>query len=190
MSKLILAGNNAGKIAEIKAVLGGDYQILSLKEAGLAVEPAETGTTFFANALIKAKAVFLAAGCPVLADDSGLLVDALDGAPGVRSARYAPDGTDFANNQRLLAELAEKTDRRARFVTVLVYYDGKKLVSASGETAGEILTAYRGTNGFGYDPLFYSYELARSFGEADAADKNRVSHRARALRALHTLLCG
>ncbi|MFR1566393.1 MAG: XTP/dITP diphosphatase [Christensenellales bacterium] len=185
MNRLIVASANKGKIREIKELLGDRYEIISMADAGINIDIEETGATFEENAAIKAKAIFALCGCPVISDDSGLIVDALNGEPGVYSARYAGnEHDDEKNNQKLLAKLKDKTDRSARFVSAVVYYDGKTLISAEGRVEGKILTEKKGDNGFGYDPLFYSTELKKSFGEASAEEKNSVSHRARAFKSL------
>jgi XTP/dITP diphosphohydrolase len=146
----------------------------------------ETGSTFEENALLKARALARATGLPVLADDSGLAVDALAGAPGVYSARYAgPECDDRANNRKLIAELAGRSDRRAAFVCALalVLSDGTEIVS-HGTCEGRVIDEERGTNGFGYDAVFYRDDLGCTFGEASPAEKNARSHRGAAVRAL------
>lgn len=186
MEKLIVASNNKGKIAEIKAILSDLYDVRSLKEENIVSDPEETGATFAENALIKAKAAHELTGAATLADDSGLIVDALGGAPGVQSARYSgKHGNDKANNKLLLKNLDGISDRTARFAcaVALVKADGE-VIEAEGYTEGEILYAEKGEGGFGYDPLFYSYDLEKSFGLASPEEKNSVSHRARALKAL------
>ena len=191
--KLVIASNNAHKIAEIKTIIGGFFEeIYSLKELSLEIDPEETGKTFEENALLKARAVTEATGMCALSDDSGLCVEALNGAPGVYSARYAGVGHDDGeNNALLLRNLQGKTDRAAYFVScvALTYPDGKEII-AVGRTYGSILTELKGNNGFGYDPLFYSDDLKKSFGEASAEEKNTVSHRGRALAALKEKLTG
>ena len=184
--KLVIASNNKHKIAEIKAILSGKFdQILSLAEAGIEVDPEENGQTFAENALIKARACYELAGCACLADDSGLIVDALNGDPGVRSARYAGEPCDDArNNQKLLANMEQVADRTAHFVSVVALVDGAREVTAEGRTSGRILTEYRGDGGFGYDPLFYADELGKTYAEATAEEKNKISHRAKALEGL------
>ncbi len=185
MQKLIVASSNKGKIREIKALLGDRYEILSMSDAGIDIEVEETGSTFEENAIIKAKAIYKACGEPVVSDDSGLIVDSLNGEPGVYSARYAGiEHDDNKNNEKLLKNLEGKSDRRARFVSSVVFYDGKRLVTAEGTVEGEILSERCGNNGFGYDPLFFSYELNKSFGDATDEEKNTVSHRARAFKNL------
>ena len=185
--ELVIASNNRHKVYEIKKLLSGKFdRIYSLGELSITVDPEETAPDFFGNALIKAKAVAACTDKAVLADDSGLEVDALGGAPGVFSARYAGEPcSDKKNNQKLLKEMEHVTDRRARFVTamVLLFPNGRYEV-ALGEVKGEILLEEKGSNGFGYDPLFYSFELQKTFGEATDEEKNAVSHRARALAEL------
>ncbi|MBQ6980087.1 MAG: RdgB/HAM1 family non-canonical purine NTP pyrophosphatase [Clostridia bacterium] len=178
--KIVVASGNAHKIKEIAAMLP-DYEIVGYKQfADFEIE--ETGKTFYDNALIKAKSVAERLNLPALADDSGLCVNALNGAPGIYSARYAGDGIDEHNNELLLKNMKGVTDRRAKFVCCMVYYDvNGEILSATGEVKGEILTERQGKNGFGYDPIFYSYELAKPMGKASAEEKNSVSHRHRAL---------
>lgn len=185
---IVAASGNAGKIREISEILN-DYRVISCKELGFTDDIEETGKTFYDNALIKAETVAKALNMPALADDSGLCVTALSGAPGVYSARYSGTGTDEGNIYKLLKETENVSDRSAKFVSaVVVYYPDGKIVSAQGETFGEILRARRGNGGFGYDPVFYSYDLKKSFGEASAEEKNSVSHRARALAELRKKL--
>ena len=181
---LVLASGNKGKIAEIGEMLP-EFSVIGYKDAGLDFEIEETGATFYENALIKAKAVSEALGLPALADDSGLCVNALSGAPGIFSARFAGDGNDEHNIDKLLKELDGVKDRSAKFVCSLVlYYPDGKIISAEGETNGEILFERAGQNGFGYDPIFYSADLKKSLGEASSKEKNSVSHRSRALKNL------
>ena len=186
MLKLYVASSNAHKIKEIKEILGGIYEVVSMKETGFSGEVEETGNTFEENSYIKAKALFDYCKMPSLADDSGLAVDALNGAPGVYSARYSGEGhTDAKNRAKLLAELKGSTDRKAKFVSVVTLIDENgKVFRGYGETYGEITHEERGDNGFGYDSLFFSYDLKKSFGEATAEEKNEVSHRSRALADL------
>ena len=181
---LVLASGNKGKIAEIGEMLP-EFSVIGYKDAGLDFEIEETGATFYENALIKAKAVSEALGLPALADDSGLCVNALSGAPGIFSARFAGDGNDEHNIDKLLKELDGVKDRSAKFVCSLVlYYPDGKIISAEGETNGEILFERAGKNDFGYDPIFYSADLKKSLGEASSKEKNSVSHRSRALKNL------
>lgn len=184
---LVLASGNAGKLAELTQLLA-PLQISVRSLAEFDVEPAEEiGDTFEANARLKAEAVARGTGLPALADDSGLCVDALDGAPGVHSARFAGEhGNDAANNTLLLDRLAGVTDRRAHFACVmaLVWPDGRDAVIADGRWPGRIATAPQGDRGFGYDPLFLPDGETRTAAELPADEKNRISHRGRALRTL------
>lgn len=194
---LVFATRNPGKVAELRVLLADSgIQVRSLAEleaSGLAIpEVVEDGETFADNAAKKARAVSTATGLPALADDSGLEVDALDGAPGVYSARYAgPSASDEDNNDKLLEALRDvpEAGRSARFRSVLAFADsagplGAECVTATGTCEGLILKARRGTGGFGYDPLFYSPELHSTFAEVDTGAKNDASHRARAMAAM------
>ena len=190
MEKIVLASNNMHKVKEFKEILTY-FEILTLKEVGFNEEIIEDGSTFYENSLIKARTVgeFLkekGLNYSVLADDSGLEVDALNGAPGVYSARYAGvHGSDKANRDKLLAELQGKDNRNAHFSCVIVKYnpDGSHIYG-EGKTFGRILEKEMGYDGFGYDCLFYSLDLNKSFGEATAEEKNGVSHRKRAIEEL------
>ncbi len=193
--KLIAATGNKHKLREIREILTG-YEIVSEADAGFSGDVEETGKTFMENALIKARAVCRATGQAALADDSGICVEALGGAPGVYSARYsamfAPEGSesgDAGNRSFLLKNLNGKKNRKAYFCSAVavVFPDGRE-VTAEGKTYGMILESERGKGGFGYDCLFYSEELKKSFGEATDEEKNGVSHRGRALRELVTKL--
>ena len=180
--KLVVATGNAHKLREIAQIFT-EYEIISQKQAGFDEEVEETGVTFSENALIKARAASKALGVIALADDSGLCVDALGGAPGVYSARYCGwHGDDKANRDLLLKNLAAVENRRAYFESAiaLVYPDGREVV-AQGRTYGNILFEEVGENGFGYDCLFFSDDLQKSFAVATAEEKNAVSHRFRAL---------
>jgi len=184
--KILFASNNAGKIREIREIFGNDFEIVTLREAGIVSDPEETGTTFAENAYIKAESGMKLSGLPCMADDSGLCVEALGGAPGVYSARFAGEPCDNdRNNALLLEKLKGKDNRRAKYVCsiCLVFPDGKT-VTSEGECSGEIIDEYRGTNGFGYDPLFFVPELNKTFAEATPDEKNARSHRARALKEL------
>ena len=185
--KLILASNNAHKLVEIRAILGSEFdEILSMKEAGIVHETVEDGSTFLENAEKKAREIMEISGCCALADDSGLCVDALGGAPGIYSARYAGEhGDDKANNRKLLRELEGVEDRRAHFACamVLVRPDGS-VVRAEGRMDGVIAYEEAGENGFGYDPLFYLPEKGITNGQLSPEEKNAISHRANALHAL------
>lgn len=185
--KLAIATNNKHKLSEIRAILGDSFEeLLSLSELGIDIEIEETGKTLEENALIKARAIVKLSGLAAIADDTGLMVDALDGAPGVYSARYAgEEHNDAKNREYLLKNLQGVNNRSAHFATsiALCYPDGTELLS-EGRVDGEILHEERGSEGFGYDSLFYSYELGKTFAEAFQAEKNTVSHRGRALRAM------
>ncbi len=185
MDKIILASNNKGKLAEIRQILKTKYEVLSLKDCGIKIDIEETGNTYEENAKLKAIAVYEIAGIPVISDDSGLSVNALDGEPGIFSARYAgKEHDDDANNAKLLLRLEDKADRTAAFVCCAVYYDGNRMISAFGKVEGRILYKAEGDGGFGYDPLFFCDEIGKSFGVASPEEKNSVSHRARAFAAL------
>lgn len=188
--KLIIASNNAHKIHEIKQILAGKFdEIFSLREAGVDHETVEDGKTFAENALKKACEIAEITGCAALADDSGLCVSALDGAPGVISARYAGGGvvhsTDAENNALLLKNLEGITDRSAYFICAiaLVYPDGR-IVSADGYMHGNIIDGPRGSQGFGYDPLFLPVGESRTVAELSDEEKNAISHRGNALKEL------
>lgn len=196
MKTVVIATNNAHKVSEIRSALDFEgWEFKTLAEAGLTSDPEEDADTFEGNARIKARAARAAAeaaglSAAVLADDSGLAVDALGGAPGVYSSRYAgADGDDAANNAKLLAEMAEVPDgkRAARFVCTLVFIDedGVETV-ARGTIEGSIGREERGHEGFGYDPLFMpvAFDGMRSLAEASQAEKNGISHRGNALRQL------
>ena len=188
--KIVLASNNAGKLREIQAVLDQQrFQLIQQSEFKVA-DVAETGTTFVENAIIKARHAAQQTKLPALADDSGIEVDALQGAPGVYSARYAgEDANDKANNSKLLTELegTPEAQRSARFQCVLVYmrhaHDPMPLI-CQGTWEGRILYKESGANGFGYDPLFFVPTHGCSSAELDPAEKNRISHRAQALQKL------
>ena len=183
---VVAATGNAHKLREIREIFSG-WHILSEREAGFSGEVEETGATFVENALIKARAVCRATGFAALADDSGLCVDALGGAPGILSARYSGGG-DAENRALLLKNMAGVQSRGAHFAcaVALVFPDGREL-TAEGVSYGEILHEERGMGGFGYDSLFYSADLKKSFAEATEEEKNAVSHRGRALAALEKL---
>ena len=184
--ELLIASNNTHKIEEIKAALNGKFdKITTLDEEGIICDPDETGETFFQNALIKAKAIARFTNKAVLADDTGLCVSALDGRPGIHSARYSSDHDSAANRRKVLRELNGVTDRSAYFQTVVVlrYPDGK-IITGEGKVEGRIIEKEQGVNGFGYDCIFYSTELSKTFAEATIAEKLTVSHRSRALQDL------
>jgi XTP/dITP diphosphohydrolase len=184
---LIVATNNKNKINEIRKIAGHYFDnIYSLSDKGIKIEIEETGMSFYENAYIKANAVFNITHMPTLADDSGLCVNALNGEPGVMSARYSgAHGDDKSNNKLLLKKMENIKNRKAYFQSVVVLkYDNETAFYGEGKCEGEIMHEEKGTNGFGYDPLFYSYDLKKSFGEATDEEKNSISHRARALQDL------
>lgn len=185
--KLIIASNNAHKLEEIRAILGGEFEeILSLRESGIEHETIEDGATFAANAEKKAREIMELSGCCALADDSGLCVDALGGAPGIYSARYAGEhGNDAANRRKLLRELDGKANRSAHFTCsmALVRPDGS-MVTAEGYVYGEIAREEAGEHGFGYDSLFYLPDRGCTMAQLEPEEKNAISHRSNALHAL------
>lgn len=189
--KIIAATNNQGKVREIKAILGElGIEVISQKEAGITIDVEETGTTFLENAFLKAKAVYELTKIPAIADDSGLCVDFLGGAPGVYSARYAgEDATDSVRIEKLLGEMKNADDRSAHFTSaVALVINEDEQYSAEGVVRGSILDSPDGNGGFGYDPVFYCDELKKSFGTATPEEKNKVSHRYRALIGLKKVL--
>ena len=185
--KLIIASNNAHKLVEIKAILGDRFEeILSLREAGIDHETVEDGSTFLENAVKKAREIAQISGCCALADDSGLGVDALGGAPGIYSARFSGvHGDDKANNRLLLEKMRGVEDRRAHFTCAMALArpDGS-LVTAEGEFHGLLTQEERGENGFGYDPLLYLPAYGCTSAQLPPEEKNRISHRFKALQAL------
>lgn len=187
--KLVLASSNAGKLAELRALLGGGFNLHAQSEFGVA-DAEETASSFVENALLKARHAARATGLPALGDDSGLVVDALDGAPGLYSARYGGVHGDAARNiDRLLRELqgVPEARRGARFHCVLVLLrsaDDPQPLIAEGVWEGRILDLPRGGGGFGYDPVFLDPDHGCSAAELDPALKNRISHRGRALAVL------
>jgi XTP/dITP diphosphohydrolase len=194
-ARLLLATRSEGKLRELRPLFAlAGFEVLDLEEAALPAAPEEEGLekadSFEANALAKARYFYQRSGMPTVADDSGLEVVALGGAPGVRSKRWSgrADLTgallDRANNDALLAALAPHVDRRARYVCVAAFAEADRELTARGETTGRILDEPRGGSGFGYDPLFLSDDLGMTFGQVDGAAKARVSHRGRAFRGL------
>lgn len=185
--KLLLSTSNVYKTAELKAILEPlGHKVFTLKDYGLKLRVEEKGITFFQNALLKAQAVSKVVDIPVLGDDSGLVVPALNGEPGVYSARYAGEvHNDVANIQLLLRNMDKITDRDAyqQSVVVLMYPNGKYFFG-EGSVKGKIIRARRGYNGFGYDSVFYVPELKKTFGEASAVEKQSVSHRLGAVNDL------
>ncbi|MCB9686203.1 MAG: RdgB/HAM1 family non-canonical purine NTP pyrophosphatase [Alphaproteobacteria bacterium] len=190
-TRLVFATRNAHKLKEVRAMLSDlpGLELVDLDSVGVQGDPPETGDTFEANALQKARWVHALTGLPCVADDSGLEVDALGGAPGVYSKRFSPEQTHEANNALLLSRLEGVTDRRARFRCVLAVVDGEREWTVDGRCEGAIGHGLRGEHGFGYDPLFLPDEApGRSLAELSMEDKNRISHRGRAFVALATCL--
>lgn len=192
MTQVILASNNQHKLKEIHEILSDfEFDLISMKDAGLDMDIEENGTTFEENSFIKAKEVLKVSNKIVIADDSGLEVFALNNAPGVYSARYAGlECSDDENNKKLLKAMASvpSDQRQARFVSVItmLFPDGRKLV-ARGEVLGDIAYEEKGDDGFGYDPLFI-YEKGKTFAEISGDKKNKISHRSRSLMKLKELL--
>ncbi len=197
--KLIIASGNEGKLREIRAILGGKFEeIVSMKEAGIDHETVEDGETFQENAYKKAFEIAQISGCAALADDSGICVDALHGAPGIYSARFCGrHGDDDANNRLLVEKLAGVENRKAHYVcaVALVYPTRKEggetrgnALFAEGQLHGEIIDTPRGNGGFGYDPYFYLPEYGCTAAELPSEEKNKISHRAKALNNLLQLL--
>lgn len=193
MKKIIVATNNKHKLVELKDMLGNICELISLGDLNEKTEPKEDGLTFSENAYKKAKYYYDIYKLPVIADDTGLVVPALNGMPGIYSARYASLGQeeefhdDYLNRKKLIKELENKTDRGAYFECTICYIDNDTIQYFTGKTYGHIIkTSEEETqsNGFGYDKLFYSDALNKTFGEATEAEKNSVSHRGRAVNKL------
>lgn len=186
--RIIIASGNNGKIKEIADILN-EYQTIGYKSLGYDFEVEETGSTFYENALLKAQAVMKATGEVALADDSGLVVNALGGAPGIYSARYSGDGDSEHNMDLLLKNMQGVCDRSAKFVCCIVAcFPNGKVLKAEGETLGKIEYEKKGSGGFGYDPIFFSSDLNKCFGLCSEQEKNSVSHRFRALSKMKELL--
>ena len=193
MNKLVFASNNKHKISEVKEILS-NYEVLSMKDCGFHEDIEENATTLIGNSLIKAKTIYKYMASKgeqvsVLADDSGLFVDILDGAPGVYSARYASENgehsTDEQNRAKLLIEMEGAVNRKANFTCAMVLYNGDNDIKVGiGKSFGEITEMESGKLDFGYDPLFYSYDLEEKFSEVSDEEKNSVSHRGRAINNL------
>lgn len=187
--KILFATNNAHKLTEVQAVLGDSYTLVTPRDCGVTEEIPETQPTLEGNALQKARYLYERTGLDCFADDTGLEVEALGGAPGVHSARYATDGHDFAANNRLLLQnLAGKENRRARFRTVVALILGGREYLFEGVVEGQIIDRETGHEGFGYDPLFRPDGYDRTFAQMTTEEKNAVSHRARAVRKLAAFL--
>ncbi|MDB5998243.1 MAG: putative deoxyribonucleotide triphosphate pyrophosphatase [Pseudomonas sp.] len=191
-TQLVLASHNAGKLKELQAMLGGSVQLRSIGEFST-IEPEETGLSFVENAILKARSAARISGLPALADDSGLAVDFLGGAPGIYSARYADGQGDAANNAKLLDALKDvpEAERGAQFVCVLAlvrHADDPLPILCEGLWHGRILTQASGEHGFGYDPLFWVPSRDCSSAELSPSEKNLISHRARAMDLLRQRL--
>lgn len=193
MNRIIFATGNAGKMVEVREILAGvDAEVLSMKEAGIKADIVEDGNTFEENALIKARAIHAQCGCLVLADDSGLEVDAMDKTPGIYSARFMGEDTSYEiKNQAIIDRLAglEGSARSARFRCVIaaVFPDGTEAVT-EGTIEGEIAHAPSGSGGFGYDPIFYLPEKGKTTADLTAEEKNAISHRGIALSRMKPLI--
>ena len=189
--KLVLASKNAHKLVEMKDILSQlGMEVVLESDVGVDVDVEETGATFEENAYLKAHAVMEASGLPAIADDSGLCVDALNGAPGVYSARYGGPGLDDAGRYRLLLEnMRGQLDRRCKFVSAICccFPNGDR-VEARGECAGTLAYAPKGADGFGYDPIFFVPGLKKTFAELSPEEKNAISHRGNALKAFREKL--
>ena len=182
--KFVLATQNAGKVKEMSAILAQfDIEVISAKDAGINLDVEETGTTFAENAMLKAKAICKAANLPAIADDSGLCVDALNGGPGVYSARYGGEGLDDKGRyQLLLNNMRGQTTRAAHFACAIACaFPNGKTLTAEGRCDGSIAFAPMGEGGFGYDPIFFVPEYRKTFGQLTAEEKSKISHRGKAL---------
>lgn len=187
MKRLIVATKNQGKLREIKAILP-QYEVLSMSEIGISDDVEETGTTFAENACLKAESVGRQCDCMVIADDSGLAVDALGGAPGIYSARYSGLG-DEENNRKLLREMESIKNRSARFICALALYrPGEETLVFEGEMEGVIHDRTEGENGFGYDVLFFLPDYGLTAAQISPEEKNKISHRSKALQKLTDFL--
>ena len=189
--KFILASQNKKKLVEMNDILSAfGIEVVSAADAGIHLDVEETGTTFAENAALKAEAICKASGMPAIADDSGLCVDALNGAPGVYSARYGGEGLDDTGRyQLLLQNMRGMMDRRCKFVSAVccVFPNGDR-ITAEGECPGTLAYAPQGTDGFGYDPIFFVPSLKKTFAQLTAEEKNAISHRGRAMQQFKTEL--
>lgn len=185
LKKLVFATNNQHKLEEARAILAGQFEVVSLAEIGCHDEIPETADTLEGNSLIKARWVKEKYGYDCFADDTGLMVEALDGAPGVYSARYAGEHCTFADNvNKMLLEMTGKQNRKAYFATVISLILNGETKTFEGRVDGTIATEAHGNGGFGYDPIFIAEETGRCFAEMTPAEKNAISHRGRAMRKL------
>lgn len=187
MMKIIFATQNKDKAEEVKAIFAGtQFEIISLYDLGNNIDVEEHGSTYRDNAFIKAKAIYEIYKEPVVADDSGLSIEQLDGRPGVFSARYSGENCTYEdNNLKVIDELKNLPEPHiAKFISCAVYYDGKKEIDAIGELLGLIIKEQRGTNGFGYDPIFIPDGYEKTIAELDFYEKNKISHRAKSFNTL------
>ena len=181
--RIFFGTNNPHKLREIKEIVGDLYEVISFKDLETPIDVEETESTLEGNAALKARAFYAHTGLPCFSDDTGLEVDALDGRPGVWSARYAGEGCSFDDNiNKLLGEMDGKENRSARFRTVIAYYDGEEMRYFEGEVEGNILESRKGTGGFGYDPVFLPEGFQKTFAEMSPDEKNSISHRGRSVR--------
>lgn len=191
--EIVAATNNSGKAREFAEILKDlGIRVFTMKDLGINIEIPETGATFAENAMIKAKAVSQLCNLPVIADDSGLCVNALQGAPGLYSARFAGEGaTDSELRSKLLKAMENESDRSAFFISsvVMLFPDGKS-VEAEGRVFGDITYEEKGNGGFGYDSIFFANDIGKTFAEATPQEKDAVSHRGRALRELYKKIKG
>jgi len=190
-TKLIFATGNKGKLKEVQKIFADtEFEIVSLYDLGDVPEIEENGITYAENALIKAKVIFGIHKMPVIADDSGLSVEQLNGEPGVYSARYAGENCTYDDNNKKLIKELEKFDKPhlAKFICSAVFYDGKNIITSLGEFHGEIISEFKGEHGFGYDPIFVPKNSKRTLAEYSSQEKNKVSHRAIAFEKLKAKL--
>lgn len=190
MVKLVFATGNEGKLKEVEKIINSDkFEVISPNNLGEYPDIEETGDTYEENAKIKAETIYNLFKLPTIADDSGLSIDQLNGRPGVKSARYAGENCTFDdNNYKVIKELSEfEEPHTARFVSCAVFYNGKKFISAEGTLEGRIIDEFRGTHGFGYDPIFIPDGYDRTLAELELEQKNKMSHRGKSFKKLAKL---
>ena len=181
--KILFGTNNQNKLQEIRQILDEKYEVLSLKDLGKQMDVEETETTLEGNSILKATTYYHHTGIPCFADDTGLEVEALNGAPGVYSAGYAGENCSYDDNvNKMLREMTGKENRKAQFRTVIAFYDGSQTLTFDGIVNGQIIQERRGTNGFGYDPIFLPEGYQETFAELSSEVKNSISHRGKAVR--------
>lgn len=189
--KIIFASQNQGKVKEVKDIFSDtSFEIISLYELGNNIDVEETGKTFSENAFLKAKAVYYIYKEPVISDDSGLVIEQLDGRPGVISARYAGEKATYRdNNLKVLSELKDFPEpHKAKFVSLALFFDGKNRIEVEGELQGIIIMEERGNGGFGYDPIFIPGGYEQTIAQLSFEEKNRISHRAKSFQKLKEIL--